>query len=106
MPKDLRVVTIDAVAEARLPDRIESFEHIQAITVSIRHEKPVKADRQTSIAPGLHGGRRAEHAGPRGNEHALTVLAVHGRRHETGDGARKRAIEAIEQDRLDDGPLP
>ena len=72
----------------------------------VRHEEPVETDRETGVAPRLHGRGGAEHARPGGNQHALTILAVHRRRHETGDGARKRAVEPIEQSGLDHGPLP
>lgn len=68
----------------------------------VRHDQPVERHREAGIAPRLHRRRRSENASTSRNENRLSIVGIDRRRDQTLHRTSEGAVEAVEQDGLDD----
>src|SRR5262245_54343976 len=96
---------VHLVAEAGVAVLIQSEELIQAIRAAVRHQEAMEGHGESHLSERLDGLRFPQNPCARGDEYLPPRMRIERVGYETVDGRRARAVQAIRENRVDDGPF-
>src|SRR6266851_9891360 len=90
-------MVVHLVAKSCFSDFIQPLELVEADGVTVRHDEPVKEDREPLLTERFDFLGFAKHFRTSGDKDMLTVVRVNVRGHETIDRPGKRSVEAVDE---------